>query len=266
MMPEASTHSAPSDNPEALATAAMLIRQSANTVALSGAGISTPSGIPDFRSTAHAVWGRRDPLEASSMTGFRRQPAVFFEWALPLAHQVQRAQPNAAHYALASLEAAGRLRAVITQNVDLLHTRAGSREIYELHGNFSRATCMHCFTEYPTETFLGAYLDHGQMPHCARCGGVLKPNVTLFGEALPAQAVQCAIRATERCALMIVIGSSLVVAPACNLPLLAVRHGAKLIMINQDPTPIDDQATLIIRGDVVDILPQIVAMALNPVP
>lgn len=200
------------------------------------------------------------------MAGFRRQPAIFFEWALPLARQAQNAQPNVAHFALAALEEAGRLHAVITQNVDRLHNRAGSRVVFELHGEIEHATCMHCFAEYLTETFIGAYLDHGAIPRCPHCGGILKPNVTLFGEALPALPLQRAIRASETCDLMLVIGSTLVVAPACNLPQLAVRSGAKLIMINQEPTPVDDQATLILRGDIADVLPRLAALALRTDP
>jgi NAD-dependent protein deacetylase/lipoamidase len=243
----------------ALARAITLLRHAKHAVALTGAGISTPSGIPDFRSPDSGVWDRADPMEVASIYAFRHNPAPFFEWIRPLANTILQAKPNAAHLALASLEANGRLQTIITQNIDLLHSKAGSKNLYELHGSMRHATCLSCHTQVDGLDMWQTYADTSQIPTCPTCGHVLKPNVILFGEMLPPLTMQLAEREAKRCDLMLVAGSSLVVAPAGDLPLLAKQAGAKLIIINLGQTHMDKQADLLFREDVAELLPQLAA-------
>src|SRR5215207_1263958 len=139
---------------ESIAGAAELLKQAKYTIAFTGAGISTPSGIPDFRSQSSGLWEKDDPMTVASMYGFRQNPQAFYNWIYPLARLTVNAQPNLAHVALAQLEAHGLLKAIITQNIDLLHTRAGNKTVYELHGHLREATCVHCFTVYPAEPII----------------------------------------------------------------------------------------------------------------
>ncbi len=240
--------------------AADLLRSARYAVALTGAGISTPSGIPDFRSPRSGLWEQVDPLEVASIYGFRRNPERFFAWIRPLARLIAEAEPNAAHLALAQLEQMGILKALITQNIDTLHLRAGSQVVYEIHGDMREATCVECFRTYPTAPFLEHFIATGQVPRCQHCGGVLKPNVILFGEALPVEAMQAAQRAARECDVMLVAGSSLAVAPASDLPLVALAHGAHLIIINYEPTFVDDEAAVVIHDDVAHVLPCLVRL------
>lgn len=242
---------------DSIARAAELLRESSYSVALTGAGISVPSGIPDFRSPNSGVWEHANPLVVASLIGFRLHPQSFFDWVRPLTEQTLKAQPNPAHIALAEMEQAGKLQAVITQNIDVLHTRAGSKNVYEVHGSLKHGTCIRCFREYDSDQFMDAFIKEGKTPKCPTCGGILKPNVILFGEALPHEAVQKAREAVRQCRVMIVAGSSLVVAPVCDWPKDAVRHGAHLIMINKESTPLDDRATIIFHDDVAEVLPKI---------
>jgi NAD-dependent deacetylase len=245
---------------ESLLSAADLIRRAQNVVVLTGAGISTPSGIPDFRSHKTGMWDHVDPNEVASIYAFRHHPEAFFEWVRPLTRQILQAQPNPAHIALAQLEEQGIVRALITQNIDMLHTRAGSRTIYEVHGHLREATCVECFRIFPFESFITPFVETGAMPRCLICNGVLKPNVILFGEALPIRIITAAQKAARECDVLIVVGSSLEVAPASELPQIALAHGAKLILINYDETFIDDQADVVLHDDVAQVLPRLVQM------
>ncbi len=245
--------------------AAELIAQAQHAVALTGAGISTPSGIPDFRTPATGLWAQTDPLEVATVQAFRHRPADFFNWIRPLAQKMRSAQPNAAHSALAQLESSGQLTSVITQNIDRLHQRAGSINVIELHGNVEAATCVRCYRVYPSEAFIDRLILEGQVPTCPVCGGVLKPNVILFGEALPVQALMAAKRAAAACDLMLIAGSSLEVLPASDLPILAHQHQARLILINREPTYVDDLGDVVIHADVAEVLPQIAAAAIAQV-
>ena len=237
---------------------AITIMQSArHMVALTGAGISTESGIPDFRSPASGLWERYNPAEVASLYTFKHEPERFYDWIRPLAEIILHAEPNSAHHALARLETGGPLKSLITQNIDMLHTRAGSKVVHEVHGHLREATCIHCFAAYPAREYILRFLDTNEVPHCEKCGNVLKPNVILFGEQLPAQALIAARRAARQCDTMLVVGSSLEVYPAAELPLLAQRAGARLILINLGPTPIDPVADVVIHQNAVDILPQI---------
>ena len=238
--------------------ASEIIRGSKNTVVLTGAGISTPSGIPDFRSTETGLWARYDPLEYASMSAFRYHPQKFFDWMRPLAKHIQAARPNAAHYALAQLEKAGYLHTIITQNIDGLHQRAGSQNVLEVHGNLTTLTCVGCFSKVDSSEYLQPYLERGEIPYCSYCGSILKPDAVLFGEQLPYQAWLGAQEASKNCELMIVAGSSLEVLPVAGLPMRAIDHGAHLIVINQTGTYIDVRADVVFAGDVAEVIPQIV--------
>ncbi len=237
--------------------AAQLLRAAHAVVALTGAGISTPSGIPDFRSPKSGLWEGVDPLTVASIYGFREHPQAFYDWIYPLTKLIVEAQPNPAHTALVTLENQGTLRGVITQNIDMLHTRAGSGCVKELHGQFREATCIHCFTVFPAAPIIEQFLQDHQVPHCPHCGNVLKPNVILFGEQLPIKPFMEAQDLARQADLMLVIGTSLEVAPASDLPMLALRNGAKMIIINLESTHLDNAATVVIHGNAAEVLPEI---------
>jgi NAD-dependent deacetylase len=237
--------------------AAALIAQARYIVAMTGAGISTPSGIPDFRSPSSGLWDQTNPLAVASIFAFRHSPQDFYNWVRPLSKLLLDAQPNPAHYALVALEKEGKLKAVITQNIDDLHGKAGSQTVYELHGHLREVTCTRCYTALDSAEIFAKFVQDGQVPK-HHCGGVLKPNVILFGEQLPAREFVQAQLAVKEADLMLVAGSSLEVAPASDLPQLALENGAKLIIVNYQPTYLDQQADLVIQANVADILPRIV--------
>ncbi len=241
-----------------IARAASLLCQARHAIALTGAGVSTPSGIPDFRSPGSGLWEQADPMEVASIYAFRRHPEAFYAWIRPLAETLFKAQPNPAHQALAALEASGRLRALITQNIDGLHQRAGSREVLELHGHMREATCIRCYRVLPVQSFLDGFLMSDEVPRCPVCGGVIKPNVVLFGEQLPAVVMAAAMQHARKADLMLVAGSALEVAPASQLPLIAHKRGGRLVVINLTPTYVDDLADVVIHGDVAEVLPRVV--------
>jgi NAD-dependent deacetylase len=231
-------------------------------VAMTGAGISTPSGIPDFRSAESGLWEQNDPLSVASIFAFRQAPQRFYDWIQPLARSIIDAEPNPAHYALAALEHQGKLKAIVTQNIDDLHRKAGSQTVYELHGHLREVTCLTCLRIEDSTPYFRRFVESGVLPRCG-CGSVYKPGVILFGEQLPIDtylAAELAIRAAD---LLLVAGSSLEVAPASDLPHLAVENGARLVMINQQPTYLDSLADVVIRGDVAEILPQLVDRLTN---
>jgi NAD-dependent deacetylase len=240
--------------PQPVQRAIDLLRSSAYTVALTGAGISTPSGIPDFRGERNGLWRHADPLEIASIWAFHDHPERFYEWLRPLLRKTLVAQPNPAHRGLAEMEDRGALKAVITQNIDSLHQRAGSRRVLELHGHLRSVTCLNCGTTGPSGPLLAQVAAGALPPLCAGCGGLLKPDVVLFGEPLPSQAISEAQQEALSCELMLVVGTSLEVMPAADLPLLAKRRGARLVLINLTPTPLDDRADVVLRADVVTAL------------
>ncbi len=247
---------------EMIEFAAELFRKAQRAVVLSGAGISTPSGIPDFRSEGTGLWAQDEPLEIASLNTFRMNPEKFYEWFRPLARQVFEAQPNAAHLALGELEKSGHLQAVATQNVDMLHQKAGSQNVIELHGSLRSLSCTQCFLQVDSQPYLQPYVEKGEIPHCPRCGGVLKPDVILFGEQLPQKAWYEAQRASRACDLMLVAGSSLEVMPVAGLPMQALDRGAHLIIVNNTPTYLNVRADAAIQDDVAGILPAIVEQVL----
>jgi NAD-dependent deacetylase len=244
-------------NRAAIEDAAELIRKAKRAVVLTGAGISTPSGIPDFRSEGTGLWSRDEPLEVASLTTFRLAPERFFEWFRPLAGQIFYASPNAAHQALAQMEQAGYVKTVITQNIDALHQKAGSRCVVETHGTMKTLTCTRCYQTFDSEPFFKSFIEDGKIPTCVYCSGVLKPDVILFGEQLPHAAWVQAQRAARQCDLMLVAGSSLEVLPVASLPMQAIDHGAHLIVINNTPTYVNVRADIVIMENVASILPEI---------
>ncbi len=248
---------------ETIEFAAELFRGAHHTVVLTGAGFSTASGIPDFRSEGTGLWSRDEPLEVASLRTFRTHPEHFFQWFRPLASQMFYAEPNAAHYALAELEQGKRLQAVITQNVDLLHQKAGSKHIIELHGTLNTLSCTQCFQQFGYQDYLAPFIELGEIPHCPACGGLLKPDVILFGEQLPQQAWLEAQREALACDLMVVAGSSLEVLPVASLPMKAIERGAHLVIINQNPTYLNVRADINLFEDVAELIPAIVERVLH---
>lgn len=239
--------------------AADLIRSVKNGVVLTGAGISTPSGISDFRSAGSGLWNRYDPLEVASLSAFRYHPEKFFSWMRSIAMGIRQALPNPAHIALAQLEQAGYVHTIITQNIDGLHQRAGSRHVLEVHGSFSTLTCIGCFQQFDAAGFIGPYIERGEIPRCPECDHILKPDVVLFEEQLPIRTWMKAKAACQSCSFLLVAGSSLEVVPAANLPIEGLAKGAKLVLINQSPTYLDVRADVLLRGDVAEIIPCIAA-------
>ena len=235
-----------------------IISRARYLVAFTGAGISTPSGIPDFRSKNSGLWERYNPMETASLTTFRTDPRRFWDWKRPLMLQMCAAQPNPAHLALAALEAAGRLKAVITQNIDGLHQRAGSQVVYELHGTITTIHCPHCRRRWPSLEFKSELEKENAIPRCPHDHTILKPDVVLFEEALPPAAWRDAETHCRQADAIIVAGSSLEVFPAGHLPAIAAENGAQVILANLSPTYIDPQAAVLLPHDVAQALPALV--------
>jgi len=237
---------------------AELIRASRSVVALTGAGISVPSGIPDFRSPGTGLWENVDPMEVAHIDVFRRDPERFWHFYGMRFESLEDKQPNPAHVALAELEEAGLLHAVITQNIDRLHARAGSRELIEVHGSIASSSCLVCGVRYELGDVRARHAgDPEGVPRCD-CGAALKPDVVLFGEFLPAAEIERAQRLALGADLMLCIGSSLEVFPVAQLPELTLDSGGKLAILTQGPTPFDGRAAVRMRGDVVEDLAAVV--------
>jgi NAD-dependent deacetylase len=247
--------SSPTSIQEAIEFTAELLRKAQRSVVLTGAGISTPSGIPDFRSEGTGLWSHDEPLEAASLNTFRADPEKFYAWFRPIAEQIFDAKPNQAHLALAELEKEGHIRSTVTQNIDLLHQKAGSRNVIELHGSLATLSCTQCFRQVEAFPYLKPYVEKGETPKCPACGAVLKPDVILFGEQLPQKAWYDAQRACRACDLMMVAGSSLEVLPVASLPIQAIDRGAHLVILNNSSTYLDVRADSVLLGDVADIIP-----------
>lgn len=239
--------------------AIQLLRSSKSTVVLTGAGISTPSGIPDFRSNASSLWSQVNPFEVASIWGFREKPERFYNWIRPLAEKILNAQPNSAHMALAEMERRDLITTLITQNIDGLHQRAGSKAVIEVHGHLRTVSCIDCNFQTDAKPYIPQLLKQLSVPHCPQCGAPLKPDVVLFGEPLAEQAIVRAQEAVLHSDVILVAGSSLEVLPAADLPALAVRSGARLIIVNFGMTPYDHLADVLLHGDVAQILPKLAA-------
>ncbi|MBC7170660.1 NAD-dependent protein deacylase [Candidatus Bipolaricaulota bacterium] len=234
---------------QAIERAARILSRARAAWALTGAGVSTPSGIPDFRSPG-GLWDLADPEEVSSLAGFRRNPEAFYSFWMWRFRHMARAQPNAVHTLLARLEREGRLQGVITQNVDGLHQKAGSRTVFEVHGHVRSGTCLRCQGTYSMEEIVHHTEIHG-VARCA-CGGLIKPEVVLFGEDLHPDFGRAWV-ATAEADLLFVLGTSLTVWPVAGLVPRASSLGATLIIANRDPTPYDDRADVVLRGELVEV-------------
>ena len=238
---------------------AELIRAARSVVALTGAGISVPSGIPDFRSPGTGLWENVDPMEVAHIDVFRSDPERFWHFSGMRFQSLEDKQPNPAHLALAELEEAGLLHAVITQNIDRLHTRAGSRELVEVHGSIASSSCLVCGVRYELgDVRVRHEGDAKGVPRCD-CGAALKPDVVLFGELLPVAEIERAERLALGADLMLCIGSSLDVFQVAQLPELTLGSGGKLAILTKGPTPFDRQAAVRMRGDVVADLAAVLA-------
>jgi len=236
-----------------LREAAALLREASCAYAFTGAGVSTESGIPDFRSPT-GLWSNPELMALATGDAFRRDPARFYTAFLPQWLKYREAAPNPAHRALAELEAFGRLGGVITQNIDGLHRKAGSRTVWEIHGHLRHLVCDDCRKTAPFEVATEALAQGALPPRCA-CGGVLRPDVVLFGEAMAPDFERALATLRRGCDLMLVVGSSLSVYPAASL----VEFADELIIVNRDPTPYDHRAAVILRHSAGEVLPRLVA-------
>ncbi len=238
---------------------AALIRSAGSVVALTGAGISVPSGIPDFRSPGTGLWANVDPMEVAHIDVFRRDPARFWHFYGDRFQTLEHKEPNGAHAALATLEAAGLLDAVITQNIDRLHAKAGSRELVEVHGTIAHSSCLVCGARYPLADVRERQArDEAGVPRCD-CGKPLKPDVVLFGESLPFDALARAEGLAAAADLLLCIGSSLEVHPVAQLPEITLSSGGRIVIITQGRTPFDRSAAVRLDGDVEAELAAVVA-------
>jgi NAD-dependent deacetylase len=236
---------------------AELIRESSCTVALTGAGISVPSGIPDFRTPGKGIWEKVDPMEVAHIDAFQRDPSRFWGFYRQRLRSLADVEPNGAHRALAELERRGLLEAVITQNIDTLHSKAGSERVIEVHGSIRTASCRLCAAEFPREEVEGLFGEDG-VAICTQCGGHVKPDVVLFGELLPAAAMAEAESLAGRADLMLCVGSSLEVYPVAGLPSVTMGRGGRLAVVTMGPTPFDADATIRMDGDVVTDLEAVI--------
>jgi NAD-dependent deacetylase len=233
---------------------AQLLGESGRAVVLTGAGISVPSGIPDFRTPGTGLWEKVDPMEVAHIDAFRRDPDRFWSfYAQRFASLVDR-RPNPAHEAVAELEGSGLIRAVITQNIDRLHRLAGTRRLIEVHGSIDWSVCLECGGRVPLERVIEMVAAGGGAPECVACVAPLKPDVVLFGELLPERAMAEAHELAAEADLLLCIGSSLEVFPVAGLPGVTLGSGGRLALVTQGPTPYDRDAEVKLSGDVVEEL------------
>ncbi|HOK91206.1 MAG TPA: NAD-dependent deacylase [Spirochaetota bacterium] len=239
----------------AISDAVSVIKKSKSMIALTGAGISVESGIPDFRS-AGGLWDKYDPAIYASIHSFRNMPERVWEMIFELIDITERAKPNSAHLALANLEEMGLLKAVITQNIDNLHQEAGSKNVIEYHGNAKHLVCLTCGSQYSPLDF---DLEHKEIPHCEACGKVLKPSVVFFGEMIPPDALYNSQRYAEEADVVLVVGTSAVVYPAASIPGVVKSHGGIVIEFNLERTELTGSITdIFIQGKAGQTLPQVV--------
>lgn len=231
---------------------ALLVKDASYAIAFTGAGISTASGIPDFRTPGTGLWSKYDPNEVASLSSFNKNPEVFYSWIRPLMITSGSSRPNLAHSTLAKMEQFGIIKAIITQNIDGLHQKAGARRVIELHGSINKASCPICKISYPLQHLLNEFDNHNHLPRCIHCNHVLKPDITLFEEMLPQKAWENAYREVNLADLIFVIGSSLEVYPACTLPEIALQKQAKIIINTISDTHLDHHAAIKIPYDILE--------------
>lgn len=239
---------------------AQLIFNSHHIVAITGAGISTPSGIPDFRSSKSGLWTKNDPMKVASLSAYNKNPEIVFDWLRPLIVGIQNSKPNFAHYALSNLEKQGFLKSIITQNIDNFHQKAGSKYVIEIHGSLNTFHCPVCkfIISSEDEAIINKYIIEESIPTCPNCGSILKPDITLYEEQLPFQAWEQAHNECLKADLILVIGTSLEVTPVNYLPRLAFSNGAKIIINTYSQTYLDPDAAIILREDVCVVWPAVV--------
>jgi NAD-dependent deacetylase len=242
-----------------VATLAELLQGARSAVALTGAGVSVPSGIPDFRTPGTGLWEKVDPMEVAHISVFEADPARFWRYYRPRFQSLGDVRPNAAHAALAELERRGLLSGVITQNIDRLHRAAGSREVVEVHGSIETSSCVECGASFELER-VEALFDAAGVAICVECGGPVKPDVVLFGELLPEAAMERAQELAEAAELMLCVGSSLAVYPVAGLPELTLAGGGRLAIVTQGPTPYDEVAAVKLDGEVDEELEALLAL------
>ena len=245
--------------PPGVRALAGLVGRARRVVALTGAGVSVPSGIPDFRSPGSGLWSGVDPMEVAHVDAFRRDPTRFWSFYGPRFHLLAGKRPNPAHGALAELERRGRLTAVITQNIDGLHQAAGSRDVIEVHGSAASASCPVCGTRYPQTAVVERFdtaVDH--VPRCDE-GHALKPDVVLFGDTLPVAEIERAWELVAGADLLLCAGTSLEVHPVAQLPAVALQAGARLAIVTRGTTPYDARADVRLGGDVAEDLSALAA-------
>jgi NAD-dependent deacetylase len=243
-----------------VARLAELIRDARSVVALTGAGISVPSGIPDFRSPGSGLWENVNPMEVAHIDAWRADPERFWHFYGSRFQTLEGKEPNGAHRALVELERRGKLDAVITQNIDRLHRRAGTQELIEVHGTIEHSSCLACRAQYPIDE-VRARLDHSpiSVPECD-CGEPLKPDVVLFGEFLPEGALERAYALAAGADVLLCVGSSLEVHPIAQLPGVTAANGGSVAIVTQGSTPWDSRAAVKLSGDVVAELEALVAL------
>jgi NAD-dependent deacetylase len=228
---------------------AALLREAGSAVVLTGAGVSVPSGIPDFRSPGTGLWENVDPMEVAHIDVFERDPARFWTYYRPRFQVLGDKEPNGAHEALAELERRGLIEGVITQNIDRLHRAAGSRNVVEVHGSIETSSCRRCLASFELEEVEDLF-DEAGVAICSSCGGAVKPDVVLFGELLPESAMVRAQDMAERADLMLCVGTSLAVYPVAGLPRVTLEAGGKLAIVTKGETPYDGEAEVRLEGEV----------------
>lgn len=236
---------------------ARLVTGSQPCVVLTGAGVSTESGVPDFRSPS-GIWAEFDPREYGTLGAFRRDPEKVWRFYAPRFAMLTAAEPNPAHLALAELERLGLIRAVVTQNIDLLHERAGSRDVVEVHGSIRTSSCPGCDARYRLDEVVPLIEAHGAPP-CPACSAILKPDVVFFDEAMPADAMERATALAAEAGLLLVVGSSLEVYPVADLPRATIAAGGKVAVVNRTPTWVDPHAELVVRASAGETLSTVAA-------
>jgi NAD-dependent protein deacetylase/lipoamidase len=235
-----------------------LIAASDRVVALTGAGVSVPSGIPDFRTPGKGLWAKVDPMAVATIDAFHSDTKRFWDFYRPRFHALADKEPNPGHTVLAELERRGRLDAVITQNIDRLHRKAGSEDVIEVHGSIATASCTSCGERYPLEE-VESLFDADGVATCRGCAGKVKPDVVLFGELLPADAMARAEQLCSSADLLLCIGSSLEVHPVAGLPGLTLAQGGRIAIITRSSTPYDSDAAVRLDGDVAEDLQAVLA-------
>jgi NAD-dependent deacetylase len=236
-----------------------MLREARSALVLTGAGVSVPSGIPDFRSPGTGIWEKVNPMEVAHIDVFRREPDKFWHFYADRFASLVSKQPNEAHEAIADLERRGLIRGVVTQNVDRLHRRAGSENVIEVHGSIEYCVCPECGGRVQLERVLEILAEHPGAPECVACIAPLKPDVVLFGEMLPEDAISDAYALAAEADLIICVGSSLEVFPVASLPGVTRDGGGSIALVTQGPTPYDRDAEVKLTGDVVDELAAVLA-------